>query len=110
MELFSESGETIQVTDVYLGEVFICSGQSNMELPMNRVKDRYPMEFDKQRDPRFRLYKVKENYEFQAPLKDHLEASWKECSPETIGEFSAVLPASPFEISLLSYKKSRSGQ
>ncbi|MGC6175191.1 sialate O-acetylesterase [Lacrimispora sp. 38-1] len=90
MELFSESGETIRVTDVYLGEVFICSGQSNMELPMNRVKDQYPMEFEKQGDAKFRLYKVKENYEFQAPLKDHLEASWKECSPETIGEFSAV--------------------
>ena len=90
MELSGESGETIQVSDVYLGEVFICSGQSNMELPMNRVKDRYPIEFEKQGDARFRLYKVKENYEFHGPLKDHVEASWKECSPDTIGEFSAV--------------------
>ncbi|WP_277406871.1 hypothetical protein [Lacrimispora xylanisolvens] len=57
---------------------------------MNRVKDRYPIEFEKQGDARFRLYKVKENYEFHGPLRDHVEASWKECSPDTIGEFSAV--------------------
>ena len=90
MEISSESGEVILLSDVYLGEVFLCSGQSNMELPMNRVKDRYPTEFEKQKDPQLRLYKVKENYEFQTPLKDHREGCWKECAPETIGEFSAV--------------------
>lgn len=90
MEISSESGERIQLSDVYLGEVFLCSGQSNMELPMNRVKDRYPKEFEKHKDPQLRLYKVKENYEFQTPLKDHREACWKECAPETIGEFSAL--------------------
>ncbi len=32
----------ITLTNILIGDVWVCSGQSNMELPMNRVKYRYP--------------------------------------------------------------------
>ncbi|MCD8337800.1 MAG: sialate O-acetylesterase [Lachnospiraceae bacterium] len=40
------SGEEEAVSrNVYVGDVFVCAGQSNMELPMRRVRERYPEEF-----------------------------------------------------------------
>ncbi|MCI5647949.1 MAG: sialate O-acetylesterase [Fusicatenibacter sp.] len=86
----AESGEKLQVRDVWIGEVFLCSGQSNMELPMNRVKDRYPEEFQRAGDRRLRLYKVKERYCFQGSVHDHAEAGWIPFEPDQIGAFSAV--------------------
>lgn len=86
----SETGEIIRFQQVYVGEVFICSGQSNMELPMERVKDQYPEELNRPEEPYIRLYKVKEHYDFDGPLTDHREASWSACSPKTIRSFSAV--------------------
>ena len=86
----SETEEIIRLKEVYVGEVFVCSGQSNMELPMERVKDQYPEELNRPERPYIRLYKVKEHYDFDGPLDDHREASWSACSPETIRSFSAV--------------------
>lgn len=86
----SETEEIIRLKEVYVGEVFVCSGQSNMELPMERVKDQYPEELKRPERPYIRLYKVKEHYDFDGPLDDHREASWYACSPETIRSFSAV--------------------
>ena len=86
----SETEEIIRLKEVYVGEVFVCSGQSNMELPMERVKDQYPEELNRPERPYIRLYKVKEHYDFDGPLNDHREASWSACSPETIRSFSAV--------------------
>jgi sialate O-acetylesterase len=86
----SETGEVIRLQQVYVGEVFVCSGQSNMELPMERVKDQYPEELTRPGEPNIRLYKVKEHFDFDGPLSDHRDASWSACSEETIRSFSAV--------------------
>ena len=34
--------ETLELKDIYVGDVWLCAGQSNMELPIARVKDFYP--------------------------------------------------------------------
>jgi sialate O-acetylesterase len=86
----SETGEVIRLQQVYVGEVFVCSGQSNMELPMERLKDQYPEELCRPGEPNIRLYKVREHFDFDGPLLDHRDASWSACSEETIKNFSAV--------------------
>ncbi|WP_124068146.1 sialate O-acetylesterase [Clostridium sp. E02] len=83
-------GEIIKRMDVYVGEVYLCAGQSNMELPMNRVKDKYPEELNREKEPLIRLFKVKEHYNFHKPEEDYKEGKWTICAPESIGEFSAV--------------------
>ena len=36
----------IVLNDILIGDVYLCSGQSNMELPVNRVMDKYASEID----------------------------------------------------------------
>ncbi len=74
----------------YAGEVFLCSGQSNMELSMQWVHPYYPSEFQRQDDPLLRQFKVVDRYDFSGPVRDHEEASWLGCAPEALGQFSAV--------------------
>ena len=58
----------------YAGEVFLCSGQSNMELSMQWVHPYYPSEFQRQDDPLLRQFKVVDRYDFSGPVRDHEEA------------------------------------
>lgn len=80
--------DEIQVEQVWAGDVYVCSGQSNMELPMRRVRRRFPEEY-KTGAPKVHLYKVYEHYEFDKPLKDHEKADWTTCTPENLQEISA---------------------
>ncbi|QOL34636.1 sialate O-acetylesterase [Bifidobacterium lemurum] len=74
----------------YVGEVFLCGGQSNMELPMSWVSREYPEEFSKPDDPLLRQYKVSPRYDFQGPVVDHEEGSWSGVDADHLGGFSAV--------------------
>lgn len=84
-----QRGQHIEVRDVYVGDVFVCGGQSNMELPMRRVRERFPEEFWNGGAPDVHLYKVQECYDFHAPLSDHVKADWCVCSGEKLSEISA---------------------
>lgn len=78
------------VGDVYIGEVWFCSGQSNMELPMSRVKDRFPEDVKDCKNTQIRTFKIRENGVFTAPLTEPESGEWKSAQPETILEFSAT--------------------
>ena len=83
-------GQRRQIADVAVGEVWLCSGQSNMELPMQRVKDRFPEEEALCGDEQLRIFKINEHYEFGGPLEDHLSGEWKKSGTETLWDFSAL--------------------
>ena len=68
----------------YAGEVFLCSGQSNMELPMAWVRADYPQEWDRDPDPLLRQYKVIPDYDFKGPRDDHDRAFWQGCDADTL--------------------------
>ena len=78
---------SITVHDVLVGEVWIGSGQSNMELPMTRVNNA-EQEIAAANFPTIRLFTVKKKVS-DTPLDD-VEGSWQLCSPETVAHFSAV--------------------
>ena len=73
--------------DILLGEVWICSGQSNMEWPLSRAEtagEEIPLsDF-----PEIRLFTVEKTIAMR-PEED-LKGSWNLCSPETSADFSAV--------------------
>lgn len=86
-ELTVQAGNTLTLENVLVGEVWVCSGQSNMEWPMTRV-DNTEQEIEAADHPRLRLFSVKRTTS-ETPLDD-VEASWRTCTPETVHDFSAV--------------------
>lgn len=82
-----EADTTVVLEDILLGEVWICSGQSNMEWPLSKAetaKDEIPLSDY----PDIRLFTVEKHIALR-PLED-VEGSWERCSPETSGNFSAI--------------------
>lgn len=78
---------TITFNDVLLGEVWVCSGQSNMQLAVNSTNNA-PQEIAKANLPQIRLFTVP-NTTAIAPQED-CGGQWLVCSPETVPGFSAV--------------------
>lgn len=80
--------DTIVFTDVMIGEVWICSGQSNMEWPLRQVNNA-DMEIAGANHENIRLFKV--NRSMSLTPSDSLESdSWMVCSSESVSDFSAV--------------------
>lgn len=89
----SSREEKIVLDDVLIGEVWLCSGQSNMEMPLQGFLPNEPVEgseaaIQSARYPEIRMFTVQRNYA-ASPQKD-LEGEWVVCSPETAGGFSAT--------------------
>ncbi|MGC8784903.1 MAG: sialate O-acetylesterase [Armatimonadota bacterium] len=79
---------TIVLDDVLVGEVWICSGQSNMEWPV-ALSNNAEQEIAQANYPQIRLFTVPKAVSDQ-PLKDLNGGAWQPCTPETVRSFSAV--------------------
>ena len=77
----------IKFEDVLVGEVWICSGQSNMQWSVNSSVDA-DLEKAAAKYPRIRLITVP-NLGTQEP-QWNFNGQWQACTPETVGNFSAV--------------------
>lgn len=75
------------IDDVLVGDVWVASGQSNMEFPLSRAKDA-DREIQSANDGRIRFIKVPQTTGM-SPV-DSVSASWETCVPEHAGKFSAV--------------------
>jgi len=78
---------TLKFDDVLVGEVWICSGQSNMQWPLAASKDA-DLELATAKYPNIRLITVP-NLGTQEPQKD-FRGAWQTCQPGTAAGFSAV--------------------
>ncbi len=87
-ELTAQSGsETVTLTNLLVGEVWVASGQSNMEWPLNRTENPAGAIAQSAND-RIRLYTVPKR-KAEAPV-DRIDAQWKVCGPDSVAGFSAV--------------------
>lgn len=77
----------ISLSDVYVGEVWICSGQSNLEFPL-RLATGAEQSMKESKDPQIRLFTVAKTTA-DKPVQD-VKGTWQECNPETVKNFSAV--------------------
>ena len=88
-----DDGEALTINNVVAGEVWVCAGQSNMEMPvkgfwMCPVKDYNQVVIDAVNHQGVRSVKIPSVMSAN-PLNDaHCE--WRQCSPKTVGEFSAT--------------------
>ncbi len=77
----------VSCTNVLIGEVWLCAGQSNMRWRMDRTKNA-EAEMAAADHPEIRLF-LTEQVAAGKPL-GNLKGQWKVCSPETVGEFSGA--------------------
>jgi sialate O-acetylesterase len=87
-----EGSEKIVLDDVLLGEVWFCSGQSNMEMPVKGFNNE-PINGSNDfilnaKNDRIRLFTATRNYSME-PLDD-VEGAWSSATPATVKEFSAT--------------------
>ncbi|MFG0263914.1 MAG: sialate O-acetylesterase [Rhodopirellula sp. JB055] len=81
--------ETVQLTDVLVGEVWICSGQSNMQWKMRGFGvDHFKEDVVKAKHPQIRFCDVPQILSLEG--QDDVQAKWSTCSPQTVLNFSAV--------------------
>jgi sialate O-acetylesterase len=78
----------IRFSDIYVGEVWICSGQSNMEWTLSQSENG-EQAISESDFPAMRMLRVDHNVSFQ-PLKNIGTAGWQVCSPATVPDFSGV--------------------
>ncbi|MHC4620026.1 MAG: sialate O-acetylesterase [Planctomycetota bacterium] len=87
LEMTVRGKNTITIRNILVGEVWVCSGQSNMAWSVGRAANS-EQEIAAADYPQIRLFTVERNASGH-PLNDCV-GSWSECSPDTVAKFSAV--------------------
>lgn len=81
---------TILLRNILIGEVWLCSGQSNMEHQLALHSVVYAREIENAHYPEIRQFKVPGVTNLQEPQKELPAGSWKAADPEDVKQFSAV--------------------
>ena len=83
----SSAGKKLEIGNVLVGQVWLCSGQSNMAWPVSRAKN-FKAEQAAAKYPQIRMLTVARR---GAPAPtDNCGGHWAVCSPETVAGFSAT--------------------
>jgi sialate O-acetylesterase len=76
--------------DVLIGDVWFCSGQSNMEHQIRLHSVRYADEIAHANYPEIRHFKIPRSTDLQTPHDDLTTGYWKSADPQDVLDFSAV--------------------
>ena len=88
LEMTVTGKNTIKLTNILIGEVWVGSGQSNMQWSLSQTANA-KVEIEKANYPKIRLFSVP-LVPSGTPAQD-VNTSWTECNPDTASRFSAVL-------------------
>lgn len=80
----------ITLKDILIGDVWLASGQSNMELPMRRLIPLYADEIKNANNQNIRFFTVPQKYNFKSPQTELDGGKWEATNPQTILNFSGV--------------------
>lgn len=79
---------TITIHNVLIGDIWICTGQSNMEFSADWHKDYYQKEVENANHPDIRFFHIQK---ISAPYpQQEVRGKWEVCSPQTMHSFSAA--------------------
>lgn len=86
---------TIKVNDktlnnIMFGDVYLCSGQSNMELPVRRVSEMFANETDTIVNANVRFVTVPKEFAFGEELTNISQLQWQQVEPQTVQNLSAL--------------------
>jgi sialate O-acetylesterase len=85
-----KGNNTIVINNILLGDVWFCSGQSNMVLNMERVKERYPDDIASANFPEIRNFFIPTASDAATVHKELPAGKWISSSPENVLSFGAV--------------------
>jgi sialate O-acetylesterase len=88
--MYISGSNEIVIHNILYGDVWVCSGQSNMELPMKRVRPIYRSVIAGSMNEYIRQFSVPQKYDFNKPDDDLQAGAWVSADPETVLNFSAV--------------------
>lgn len=85
-------GKVIKLNNVLIGEVWVCSGQSNMQMTMNGYRNQPVLGSNEaiatSTNNSIRLISIERGKSLET--KDDFSGEWLECNPENVGDFSAT--------------------
>lgn len=91
-EVSVSEGKTVTLKNVLIGEVWVCSGQSNMEMPVKGYMNQPIIGSNEaiatSENPKIRLFTVTKATNLIP--QDDFTGSWKLCDPENVSQFSAT--------------------
>ncbi len=87
-ELVIAGTNTIKLQNILFGDVWVCSGQSNMYFRTAAAKNAY-LDINKANNKNIRLFQI-DKEAFYQPKEDLVSGEWLECNSETVSGFSAV--------------------
>lgn len=91
MTVRTEDGaDEITVRNILLGDVWVCSGQSNMEMRMASVRNTYSDEIAGAGNDSVRQFLAPVKYDFTNRLNDFESGSWESVNPQSVLKFTAV--------------------
>ena len=90
MEITCSDGSAVVLKDLYVGEVWLNCGQSNAQLPMERLKYTYREDMALPENPLIRMCTVPIRYTFGFEQEFVDNPTWLSASPETLGGFSGT--------------------
>lgn len=90
LDMKVEGNNSLKVKDVLIGDVWVCSGQSNMEISMERASPLYGSEIANSKNNYIRYFEVPKQYDFNRLREDLKYGNWQKTNPENVPGFSAV--------------------
>lgn len=89
-EMILKASNTITLKNILFGDVWVCSGQSNMQLSMERLKYKYQDYIAKAENPNIRQFLVPNQYFFERENTDFSSGEWIAANPNSVLKFSGV--------------------
>jgi sialate O-acetylesterase len=85
-----KASNTIELNNILIGDVWVCSGQSNMTHYFGRHRERYSKEIAEANLPEIRQFYVPTTAVLTGPLEDIPNLKWKEATPESVIDFTVI--------------------
>ncbi|QBN20317.1 sialate O-acetylesterase [Flavobacterium nackdongense] len=84
------ASNAIVINDILIGDVWLCSGQSNMAMTVGQCRELYETEIANSENKFIRNFEVPREYEFNTPRTDLSGGSWSAANPANVPKFSAA--------------------
>ena len=84
LKVSDEKGNSVTVKDLVTGAVWFASGQSNMDVTFDRIKDNYPEVIAASENSLIRFFDITSDTEYSGPLDDPRTGEWKCAKPENM--------------------------